>query len=147
MGPGTLFSLASAAVLPAWAALLASPWLPRAAPAVAGLAVPLRLSAAYVALIPALPGPAEGGFGSLADVMALFAVPEIALAGWIRFLPFDLLIGAGIVRQAWTEGMPFLLVLPCRPPTFLAGPAGWLLFQAPRAVRAALRPRPEQAAA
>ena len=146
MNPETIFSLASAAVLPGWAALLASPWFPRAAQSVAGLVVPLLLSVAYVALVLAFLAPAEGGFGSLADVMALFAVPEVALAGWIHFLAFDLLIGALIVRGARAEGMPFPLVLPCLPLTFLAGPAGWLLFQALRAVRAAARAHPEETA-
>ena len=145
MTPETLFSIASAAVLPGWAALLASPWAPRAAPWVAGLAIPLLLSIGYVALIAAFLAPAEGGFGSLAEVMALFAVPEVALAGWVHYLAFDLLIGAAIVARAREEGMPFALVLPCLPLTFLAGPAGWLLFQALRAVRAAVRPRPEEA--
>ena len=139
MDPETIFSLAGAAVLPGWAVLLASPWVPRAAQLVAGLAVPLLLSAAYVALILASLGPAEGGFGSLAEVMALFAVPEVALAGWLHFLAFDLLIGALIVRRGRAGGMPFLLVLPCLPLTFLAGPAGWLLFQTIRGVRAATR--------
>lgn len=134
----TIFALASAAVLPGWAALLASPWFPRAAGLVAGLAVPLLLAAAYTALIVAFLGRAEGGFGSLAEVMALFAVPEAALAGWVHYLAFDLLVGAMIVRQAREEGVPFLMVLPCLPLTFMLGPAGWLLFQAIRGLRAAI---------
>lgn len=133
----TVFSLASAAVLPGWLALLASPWAPRTAQVVAGLLVPLLLSAAYVALVMAFLGPAEGGFGSLAEVMALFDAPGAALAGWIHFLAFDLLVGAMIVRRARAEGMRFLLVLPCLPLTFMLGPAGWLLFQALRAARRA----------
>ena len=149
MPPDTLFSTASALVLPGWAALLASPFAPRLAQAVAGLVVPLVLSVGYVALILAFLAPASeagGGFGTLAEVMALFAVPEIALAGWVHFLAFDLLIGAAIVRRARAEGMPFLLALPCLPLTFLAGPAGWLTFQGLRAARAALRPRREETA-
>ena len=144
MDPETLFSIASASVLPGWVALLVSPWAPRAARRVAGLAIPLALSIGYVALIAAFLAPAEGGFGSLAEVMALFAVPEVALAGWVHYLAFDLLVGAWIVSRAREEGMPFVLVVPCLPLTFLAGPAGWLLFQALRAVRAAVRPRPEE---
>lgn len=131
----TLFGLANGGALAGWVALLASPWTPRASQAVAGLAVPLLLSGGYVALILAFLGPAEGGFGSLAEVTALFSVPEVVLAGWVHYLAFDLLIGAMIVRQARAEGMPFLLVLPCLPLTFLVGPAGWLLFQVVRGAR------------
>ena len=43
---------------------------------------------------------AEGGFGSLADVMRLFDSPTVALAGWIHYLAFDLLVGAAIARIA-----------------------------------------------
>ena len=144
MPPETLFAVANAAVLPGWIALLASPLAPRLAQAVAGLAIPLALSVGYAALILAFLAPASdagGGFGTLAGVMALFAVPEVALAGWVHYLAFDLLIGALIVRRARAEGLPFALVLPCLPLTFLAGPAGWLLFQALRAIGAALRAR------
>ena len=42
---------------------------------------------------------APGGFGSLAEVMALFTMPEIALAGWIHYLAFDLFLGAGEVQD------------------------------------------------
>lgn len=138
----TLFGIAGAAVLPAWGALLLSPWVPRAADLLAGLVVPLLLSAAYVSLILAFRGPTEGGFGSLAEVMALFAAPEVALAGWLHFLAFDLLVGASIVRRGRAEGVPFAVVAACLPLTLLAGPAGWLLFQVVRAIRAASRRRP-----
>ena len=147
MSPDALFSIANAAVLPGWIALLGSPLAPRVAQGVAGAAIPLLLSVGYVALILAFLAPAfdaEGGFSTLSGVMALFAVPEIALAGWVHYLAFDLLVGALIVRRARAEGMPFALVLPCLPLTFLAGPAGWLLFQALRAIRAPLRPRSEE---
>ena len=71
--------------------------------------------------------------------MALFTMPEIALAGWIHYLAFDLLVGAWEVRTARREGIAFLLVLPCLALTFLFGPAGFLAFSALRAARAAQR--------
>ena len=64
--------------------------------------------------------------------MALFTSPEIALAGWVHYLAFDLLVGAWEVRTAQREGLAFLLVLPCLLLTFLFGPAGFLLFNALR---------------
>ena len=71
--------------------------------------------------------------------MALFTMPEIALAGWIHYLAFDLLVGAWEVRTARREGIAFLLVLPCLALTFLFGPAGFLAFSALRAARLAQR--------
>ena len=95
--------------------------------------VPVLLSVAYAGLVLAFWSRAPGGFGSLAEVMALFTMPEIALAGWIHYLAFDLLVGAWEVRTARREGIAFLLVLPCLALTFLFGPAGFLAFSALRA--------------
>ena len=67
--------------------------------------------------------------------MALFTSPEIALAGWVHYLAFDLLVGAWEVRTARREAIPHLLVLPCLVLTFLFGPAGFLLFLGIRAAR------------
>ena len=66
----------------------------------------------------------------------LFTSPEIALAGWIHYLAFDLFVGAWEVRTARREGIAFLLVLPCLALTFLFGPAGFLVFSMLRAARA-----------
>ena len=71
--------------------------------------------------------------------MQLFTQPEIALAGWIHYLAFDLFIGAWEVRTARAERIPFLLVVPCLALTFLFGPAGYLAFTALRGARAAIR--------
>lgn len=70
--------------------------------------------------------------------MQLFTQPEIALAGWVHYLAFDLLIGAWEVRTARAERIPFLVVIPCLALTFLFGPAGYLAFTALRAARAAI---------
>ncbi|HEV7255010.1 MAG TPA: ABA4-like family protein [Mesorhizobium sp.] len=128
MSPDILFSLAGTLALVGWAALLASPVLPKFADAVAGLLVPLLLSAAYAGLIVAYWGSGQGGFGSLDEVAQLFQTRELLLAGWIHYLAFDLFIGAWITREGRRTGMPFWLVLPCLPLTFLFGPAGLLLF-------------------
>ena len=73
--------------------------------------------------------------------MALFTNPEIALAGWLHYLAFDLLIGAWEVRTARREAIPHLLVLPCLALTFLFGPAGFLPFLALRAARRLASPQ------
>lgn len=138
---GMLFQLASTAALGGWIVLLLSPLSPRWADRIAGVVLPLLLSLAYAGLVLAYWSGSTGGFGSLADVMALFTQPEIALAGWIHYLAFDLIVGAWETRTAREEAIPFLLVAPCLVLTFLFGPAGFLAFSALRIARAARRPQ------
>lgn len=135
MNPDALFGLASLAALAGWLGLLASPFAPRLADRFSGFAVPLLLSAAYAGLIAAFWNRGEAGFGSLDEVARLFQTRELLLAGWIHYLAFDLFIGAWIVREGRRSGMPFWLVLPSLPLTFLFGPAGLLLFSMIRLVR------------
>lgn len=135
MDAAALFPIANFTAMAGWAVLLASPWLPRLADMVAGVAIPLLLSVAYAGLVLAFWTSAQGGFDSLANVALLFQTPGMLLAGWIHYLAFDLFVGAWIVRRARGEGVPFLLVVPCLALTFLFGPVGFLLFSALRAVR------------
>ena len=144
MTPDLLFQVANPLALAGWAVLALAPLAPRAADRIAGLAIPALLSTAYAAIILAFWSGAPGGFGSLPEVMALFTSPEIALAGWIHYLAFDLAVGAWEVRAARRDGIPHLLVLPCLALTFLFGPAGLLLFLGIRAARR-LATRPTEA--
>jgi hypothetical protein len=132
MSNEAVFGAANMLALAGWLALLASWWLRGWPERIAELAVPLLLAVAYTGLVLAFWSRAPGGFGSLGEVMALFTSPEIALAGWVHYLAFDLLVGAWEVRTARREGLAFLLVLPCLVLTFLFGPAGFLLFNALR---------------
>ena len=132
MTPDQLFQLANPAALLGWLALLASPLAPRIAQAIASVAVPLLLSLAYAGLVLAFWWNAPGGFGSLPEVQALFTHPQIALAGWLHYLAFDLFLGAWAVRTARDEGIPHWAVIPCLGLTFLFGPAGLLAFAALR---------------
>lgn len=128
MTPDQLFQLSSPLALLGWVALLASPLAPRAAQVVAAAVVPLLLSLAYTGLILAFWWEAPGGFGALPEVQALFTHPQIALAGWLHYLAFDLFVGAWEVRTARSEGIPHWAVIPCLVLTFLFGPAGLLAF-------------------
>jgi hypothetical protein len=135
----TLFSISGIPAMIGWAALLASPFMPRLSQIIAGIVSPALLSVAYAALILGFWTRASGGFGSLADVALLFQTPQILLAGWVHYLAFDLFVGAWIVRTARAENIPFLLVVPILPLTFLFGPAGFLAFTAVRAARGTLQ--------
>jgi hypothetical protein len=137
----TLFSLSSTLALAGWVALLASRFFPVLAERISGLAIPLLLSVAYAGLVLAFWRGAEGGFDTLDNVMRLFTAKEIALAGWIHYLAFDLFVGAWIVRTARAESIAFLLIVPCLLLTFLFGPVGFLVFSALRLARIAM-PRP-----
>ena len=127
MNPEIIFAAANATALLSWIWLAIAPrwiWTRR----IVQTAIPLLLSAAYLALIVAFFGQADGGFGSLAEVMKLFANPNAALAGWIHYLSFDLFVGAWETRDAQKRGVSHLLVLPCLALTFLFGPVGFLLY-------------------
>lgn len=126
--PDTLFQIANPVTLIGWLALALSPLSPRMTQIVAALVIPLLMAVLYCGLILAHWSGAPGGFGSLPEVMALFTSPALALAGWVHYLAFDLLIGAWIARTAAQDGIPHLFILPCLALTFLFGPAGFLAF-------------------
>ncbi|MCW5611880.1 MAG: DUF4281 domain-containing protein [Rubrivivax sp.] len=129
--PDAAFRLGGLLAMAGWAALALSPpgrrWTPTAW-RLAGWWLPLVLALAYVALIVAHWGP--GGFGSLAEVRALFASDGLLAAGWIHYLAFDLFVGTWIARDAARRGVRHLWVLPCLLLTFLVGPAGLLTYAA-----------------
>jgi hypothetical protein len=128
MTPDEMFQIANPLVLLGWLSLLAAPLMPRAVEAVASAAIPLLLALAYAGLILAFWWEAPGGFGTLSEVMALFTHRHVALAGWLHYLAFDLLLGAWEVRTARAEGIPHWAMIPCLALTFLFGPAGLLAF-------------------
>lgn len=135
MSPETVFNIAQPLALVGWTMLLFAPLMPKLADRIAGFAIPILLALVYAfMLISYLPG-AEGGFTTLPEVMKLFTVPGLAMAGWLHYLAFDLFIGGWEVRTARREGMSHWLVLPCLALTLLAGPIGLLLFLALRAWR------------
>ena len=103
---------------------------------VAGVGIPLTISVLYLVLIALYFPSSKGGFGSLADVNALFSNQALLLAGWVHYLAFDLFIGAWEMRDAQTHHVPHLLLIPCLILTFMLGPIGLLTYFALRTVRA-----------
>jgi hypothetical protein len=132
MSADDLFGLASAAVLPGWLILILAPrgrwvWLDR----IPALILPFGLSALYTGLILAHFSAAEGGgFGSIAQVRALFASDYGLLAGWVHYLAFDLLIGAMMAGQMDKMGLSRLSQAPLLGLIFLFGPLGLFLIWA-----------------
>jgi hypothetical protein len=128
----TLFLLANASVMPAWLLLAVAPGWEGTRRIVHTLHYPAVLGILYtVYAVPSLLGsttPDGGGFGTLAGVVTLFAVPQVALIGWIHYLVFDLFVGAWEARDARRRGIPHLLLLPCLFFTLMLGPLGLLLY-------------------
>ncbi len=132
--PDMAFRLAGLLAMLGWAGLLVSLFVkaarPLARPA-AQLIVPAILAVAYVLLLAGAWGAEDaegGGFGSIAEVRALFANDSALAAGWLHYLAFDLFVGAWIVSDGLEKRAPRLLLVPCLALTFLFGPTGLLLY-------------------
>jgi len=135
--PDFYFSLASPLALLGWALLVLAPRWRFTRLLVLSGALPLGLAAAYAGLIAVHylgPHRGEGGFGSLAQVAALFRDPWALLAGWVHYLCFDLAVGSWETRDAHRRGVPHLTLVPCLLTTFLVGPLGLLLYSAVRRI-------------
>jgi hypothetical protein len=72
----------------------------------------------------------DGGFFSLPAVQALFRVPEVAWAGWLHYLAFDLFVGTWIAERLDALGVSRLAQAPILAATFMFGPFGYLLYLA-----------------
>ena len=127
-----VFSLANLLALVGWLLLAIVPRWRFTRKIVLSGGISLLLSAVYLVLIALFFGQAEGGFGSLAGVMKLFANQWAVLAGWIHYLAFDLFIGVWEVKDAQARGVSHWLVLPCLFLTFMFGPIGLLLYHGAR---------------
>ena len=123
-----IFSIANSLALLSWLILLVAPRWTVTRKVILSGAIPLLLSIAYLILIVLFFGRAEGGFGSLAEVMKLFTNEWAALAGWIHYLAFDLLVGVWEVKDSQARGISHWFVIPCLILTFLLGPIGFLLY-------------------
>ena len=130
-----LFQTATTAVLPAWLLLILVPRWKWSSRLIVGWVIPILLSLLYASIIVVHWFGSEGGFGTLAEVSALFNDPWLLLAGWVHYLAFDLFIGAWEVRDSQRMKIPHLLVVPCLLLTFLFGPVGLLLYLALRGIR------------
>ena len=124
-----LFTFCSRFVLPAWLLLLLAPRWQWTEKLIFHAWIPILLGIAYVyAIQHEVPFPEGAGFGSLEEVLNAFALPWLALAGWIHYLAFDLFVGAWIVRDAARHKIAHWWCIPCLILTFLAGPVGLMLY-------------------
>ena len=130
----TAFALVDALPLVGWAALLLAPL--RRAPLIAvARACAVAVAVGYVLMIAATlgrPGPPVD-LSSLAGLAHAFSDPRVMLVGWAHYLALDLWTGAWEAEEAHRAGTPHWALVPALVLTFLAGPAGLLLFLGLRA--------------
>jgi Domain of unknown function (DUF4281) len=125
MSDAQLFQIANTTALLSWIVLAIQP--KRSAP-ILRFVVPLAMAMLYIWALSTAPANPDGGFGSLAQVKALFTQDRAILAGWVHYLAFDLFIGCWMAMDAAERGIRHLLVIPCLFLTFMFGPVGLLLY-------------------
>ena len=81
-----------------WLGLVVAPRWHVARDWAAPVIAPLMIGSVYIWLMASnfSLAPNDAGFGSLAEITALFSVPELLLAGWIHYLAFDLFVGVSM---------------------------------------------------
>lgn len=141
MSPDTVFSITSSTAMAGWLLLILAPrWHTLIAFIRFGLIGALSLTYAVLILVYFF-RVEGGGFGSIAEVRALFLSDPVLVAGWVHYLAFDLFIGTWIAVEADKRGYNRLLQAPMLVATFMFGPLGLLLFYLTRATETALSPR------
>ncbi len=140
-----MFSTASTAAMIGWVMLI---FLPRWPVLIAFLRYGLigALSLAYAVLAFVYFFRVDGGgFGSIAQVRALFMSDPVLVLGWVHYLAFDLFVGLWIAEKADAAKVSRILQAPILLLTFLFGPAGLVAFYlaqgASRVPMPALAPR------
>ena len=144
----TLFSLVNACALLGWIALVLLPRGEFVKSLIFYVGVGL-LCAAYTLLLALLftgtvdagaQGQAsDAGFGSISGVRALFGSDGGVVTGWTHYIALDLFAGLWIARDADAKGFSRLWQAPVLVLTFVAGPAGllvWLVIRERAARRA-----------
>lgn len=138
-----IFSAVNLVALIAWVALIVLPRWPALLSAVLYLGVGLLclvyvvgLGSVLSGLVPAGDGGAD--FTSIEGVRAIFASDAGVTIGWTHYLAFDLFVGLWIARDGDAKGISRFIQAPILLATFLAGPAGlllWLILREPAARR------------
>lgn len=129
MTPTTVFSIVNTMAMSMWVLMLFLPRWKLTRFLIDYKVVPILLSVVYAMyIIQSILSNGLLDFGSLSSVMQLFTEEHIALAGWVHYLAFDLLVGMWILDKNKALGIHHMLIAPCLFLTFLFGPIGFLLF-------------------
>ena len=150
MGWATIFSITNLIALVAWLLLILGPRGPRTGAIILYFGVGL-LCLAYTAMFGLLFGglvdpvrvvnlPDVPEYGIIEGIRSLFMSDGGIVIGWTHYLAFDLFVGQWIAKDADNKGFARWVQAPVLLLTFLAGPAGlllWLIVRERRARRAA----------
>jgi hypothetical protein len=129
MTPDQIFSIANLIALCAWLGLVFFPRFRFVTDIAAPIAIPCLFAVAYFIILSQFFDPnGFAKFATLDGLASLQGSPWLLLAGWLHYLAFDLFVGTWEVRTARRESIPHLAVIPSLFLTFMAGPAGLLLF-------------------
>ncbi|WP_299436454.1 ABA4-like family protein [uncultured Aquimarina sp.] len=130
MTPAAIFSIAGMITMPMWILMIFFPKWKVTKFLIDFKVIPLVLSLLYVIhIFQAIQIGGMMDFGSLTSVMALFTEENAALAGWIHYLAFDLIVGMWMLDQNKKLELHQLIMAPCLFATFMFGPLGFLLFK------------------
>ena len=123
-----LFSIANGIALLAWLVLLVFPFRPFTNKLLIGVVVGL-LCITYSVLVYQLLKPGDfQKFSTLGGVISLLSEPGMALAGWVHYLAFDLMVGLFIANNAAKYGIAHAWIVPCLILTYMLGPVGLMLY-------------------
>jgi prepilin signal peptidase PulO-like enzyme (type II secretory pathway) len=134
-----VFKIVNIVAAAGWLILIVGARARRMASLMTATILPLLFAVLYGCLIATHWSERTGGFGTLAEVRALFSNDWLLLAGWVHYLAFDLFVGSWQVRDAQTHRIPHLLLVPGLVLTFLFGPIGFLLYYVVRLLHGAGR--------
>lgn len=124
---GIIFKIANISVIPAWLLLIIIPRSPITRQVVHSYLYPALLGVFYLLLLVISWG-GEGGMDTLENLKLSFQRDEVLVLGWVHYLVFDLFIGGWIARDAATNGIKHLSIIPSLVLTLFVGPVGLLSY-------------------
>lgn len=133
LDPDAVFAAGNAIVFVGWMMVIL---LPKRSPrlmAIPKFAIPALFGLVYAGITLARFHGSGGGYGSLAELRALFATDELLVAGWLHYLAFDLFVGVWIAERADEAGLSRAIQAVILVAAFIFPPVGLVLFLATRA--------------
>lgn len=132
--PDLLYGLTGMIIVICWGVLILHPDRSSRFITIPKFAVPAVFGLIYAGVMMAKFFGSGGGYGSIAEVRALFAHDDILLAGWLHYLAYDFFIGVWIAEQADRMELSRQIQAVILVIAFMFPPMGFVLFLATRAI-------------
>lgn len=133
----TFFQVSNTVALAAWIALVLFPGTQLVSSVLCAVLVPGALALAYAVIIAwklSTDGPPPGDVMTIAGLRSVFGDDWVFAAAWTHYLVFDMVVGAWIARDSVRLELPWISRTLTLMLTFLAGPVGFVLHLAARAL-------------